>query len=67
MFEGFALGQGEVVVSHLQFVDDTICDNSQQQIKMLCCVFRCFEVVSSLRLNSGKSSLTAIGDVSNLD
>lgn len=30
MFEGFSLGQGEVVMSHLQFADDTIifCDNS---------------------------------------
>lgn len=32
MIEGFALGHGNVVVTHLQFVDDAIlfCDNFQQ-------------------------------------
>lgn len=65
----FGVGWGEVMVSHLQFADDTIifCDNSQRQIKLLKCVFQCFEVVSGLRLNSRKSSLIAIGEVSNLD
>lgn len=69
MFKGFCLGQGEVMVSHLQFVDDTIIfyDNSQRQIRLLRCVVRCFEVVSGLRLNLGKSSLIAIGEVPNLD
>lgn len=69
MFKGFLIGNGEVKVSHLQFVDDTIifCDNSQRQFRMLRCMMRCFEVVSGLRLNLGKSVLIAVGEVPKLD
>lgn len=69
MFEGFSLGNGGPMVSHLQFVDDTIifCDNSLWQIRLLKCVLRCFEVVSGLRLNLGKCILFPIGEVPNLD
>lgn len=36
IIESFSLGQGEIVVSHLQFADDTIfCDNSQRKIRLL--------------------------------
>lgn len=68
MIEGFVLGQGEVVVSHMLFADDTIifCDNSQWQIRMFRCVLRCFEVVSGFRLNLAKSSIIAVGEVPNL-
>lgn len=34
---------------------------------MLRCVLKCFEVVSGLHLNLGKSSLITVGDVTNLD
>lgn len=34
---------------------------------MLRCVLHCFEVVLGLRLNLGKSTLFAIGEVPNLD
>lgn len=71
MYKGFSIGQGngEVVVSHLQFADDTIifCDNSQCHMRMLKCVLRCFEVVSGFHLNLAKSLLIAIGEVPNLD
>lgn len=69
MYEGFSLGNGDIMVSYLQFADNTIifCDNSQRQIRLLRCVIRCFETVSSLKLNLAKSSLIAIGEVPNLD
>lgn len=56
-------------MSHLQFADDTIIfyDTSQQYIRMLQCVLKCFEAVSGLRLNLAKSSLIAVGGVPNLD
>lgn len=56
-------------VSHLQFANDTLifCDNSQRQIRLLRCVFGCFEAVSGFRINLNKSSLIAVGDVPNLD
>lgn len=69
MFEGFSLRWGELIISYLQFADDTMifCDNSQCQIGLLKCVFRCFEVVSGFHLNMGKSSLIAVGEMPNLD
>lgn len=69
MFEGFFPGHGDLLVSHLQFADNTIifCDNSQSQIRMLRCVLRCFEVVSNLHLNLTKSSLIAVGEIPNLE
>lgn len=65
MFKGFLVRRGELVVSQLQFVDDTII--SQHQIRLLRCMFRCFEAVFGLCLNLAKSSLIAIGEVPNLD
>lgn len=69
MFEGFSPGGEDIMVSHLQFADETItfCDNSQCQIRLLKCIQRCFEAVSGLKLNLAKSSLIAIGYVLNLD
>lgn len=57
------------MVSYLQFADDIIifCDNSQRQIRMLRCLLRCFDVVSGLCLNLGKSCLIGIEEVPNLD
>lgn len=43
------------------------CDNSQRQVRLLRCVFHCFEAVSGLRLNLGKTCLITIGEVPNLD
>lgn len=43
------------------------CDNFQRHIRMFRCILCCFEVVSSLRLNLGKSTLIVIGEVPNLD
>lgn len=62
MYEGFSLRNGGLVLSHLQFSNDTIifCNNSQQQIWMLRCVLRCYEAVLGLWLNLGKSTLIAI-------
>lgn len=58
-----------VVVSHLQFANDTIifCDNFQRQIMMLQFVLKCFEVVLGLHLNLAKSTLIVVRVVPNLD
>jgi hypothetical protein len=34
-----------------------------EQIRNLCCIFVCFEVVSGLRINLGKSEIVPIGEV----
>lgn len=68
IFEGFSPGSGDIMVSHLQFVDTIIfCDNSQHHIRLLRCVLRCFEAMLGLKLNLAKSSLIANWEVLNLD
>lgn len=50
LMEGFKVGQNGVVISHLQFANDTfvLCKDLEMQQKYLRCVFRCFEAVSGL-------------------
>lgn len=67
LLEGFSIGQG-VLVSHLQFVDDTFifCINSSNQLRLLKCVIKCFKVVSGLKVNMCNSRIFEIDQVSNL-
>lgn len=69
MLQGFQIRLGEVSVSHLQFANDTLimCTNSQRKNKHLRCILRCFEAVTGLKVNFGRSALIAIGDVPNID
>ena len=58
---GKAMGNG-LSISHLLFVDDTIvfCDAAPDQILHLRMVLACFEAVTSLGVNMGKSELVPI-------
>lgn len=69
MLEAFQVGLGNMAVSHLQFADDTLflCANSQRQIRYLHCILRCFEAMTGLKVNFGKSALIAVSDVPNID
>lgn len=69
MLEGFEVGRNDMVVSHLQFVDETIimCKDSAQQIKYLGCVIRYFDAVSGLKVNLFKSRMYGVGQVENLE
>jgi hypothetical protein len=55
----------ELKVSHLLFADDTLifCGAERDQLVHLKCVLLCFEVVSGLRINLGKSEIATIGTV----
>lgn len=55
--EGFSMGAGRVMISHLQFADDTMifCDAESRQVAYPCCVLTCFEAVSGLKINLVKS------------
>jgi hypothetical protein len=55
-------------ISHLLFADDTIvfCDAERDQILHLRTVLACFEAVTGLGVNMGKSELVPVGEVSNV-
>jgi hypothetical protein len=56
-------------ISHLLFADDTIvfCDADRDQLLHLCMVLACFEAVTGLGVNMGKSELVLVGEVRNVD
>lgn len=63
--EGFEVRPNGLRVSYLRFADDTLIMSraSKEQLKYLKCVVRCFEVVSSMKVNLLKSRLLGVGQV----
>lgn len=61
-FKGVRVGEEEVLVSHLQYADDTIFfgDWGGGNVRNLICILKCFEKVSGLRANMTKSRLYGI-------
>jgi hypothetical protein len=61
-FHGFRVGNNGVVVSHLQYADDTICvgEASINNLWALKAILRGFEMASGLKVNYWKSSLMGI-------
>ncbi|GKV33735.1 hypothetical protein SLEP1_g42199 [Rubroshorea leprosula] len=56
------VGLGELEISHLQFVDDTIifCEASSSNVQVVKGIFRSFELLSGLKVNFFKSSLSGL-------
>lgn len=69
LLEGFQVRDNGVMVTHLQFADDTliICKDSATQIRYLQCLIRCFEAVYGFKVNLSKSSMFGVGAVENID
>jgi hypothetical protein len=65
-FRGFEVGRNGVKVSHLQFVDDTLClgEASLENLWSLKAILRAFELVSGLKVNFSKSCVMGV-NVSN--
>ncbi|GKV32816.1 hypothetical protein SLEP1_g41389 [Rubroshorea leprosula] len=63
LYKGVRIGNIGVMVSHLQFADDTIFfgEASKENIQVIKCVLRTFELASGLKINYGKSQLMGIG------
>lgn len=65
---GFSVGEakiGSLNISHLLFVDDTLlfCEASQDHIHALRAILQCFDVISRLKVNLGKSYVVPMGQV----
>jgi hypothetical protein len=62
LFSGFQVGREGVVVSHLQYVDDTlyIGEASWENLWAVKAILRGFEMVSGLKVNFWKSNLMGI-------
>jgi hypothetical protein len=56
-------------ISHLLFADDTIvfCDADRDQLLHIRMVLACFEAVTGLGVNMGKSELVPVGELRNVD
>jgi len=62
LFEGFRFGDSELVVSHLQYFDDTLCIGKAtvQNLWTMKAILRGFEMASGLKINFSKSSLIGV-------
>ncbi|GKA60292.1 reverse transcriptase domain, reverse transcriptase zinc-binding domain protein, partial [Tanacetum coccineum] len=63
IFRGVKVGRNNVMVSHLQYADDTTLfgEWNKENAKSLMCILKCLEEVSGLRVNYNKSKLYRIG------
>ncbi|GKD63991.1 kinase-like domain, beta-lactamase/transpeptidase-like protein [Tanacetum coccineum] len=63
IFNGVDVGREKIVVSHLQYADDTIFFgewNKQNTINLMC-IMKGFEKVSGLKVNLNKSRVYGVG------
>ena len=63
LYRGFSVGSNNVVISILQYADDTIFfrEASMRNVKAIKAILRAFELVSGLKINFVKSSFGAFG------
>ncbi|GKU91337.1 hypothetical protein SLEP1_g5224 [Rubroshorea leprosula] len=62
LFKGVAVGKGSLMITHLQFADDTILfeEATEENMKALKGIMRTFELVSGLKINYNKSQLIGV-------
>ncbi|GKV34367.1 hypothetical protein SLEP1_g42744 [Rubroshorea leprosula] len=62
LYKGVLIGDGEVMVTHLQFADDTIFfgEALEDNIGVIKCIMRTFELASGLKINYGKSQIVGV-------
>jgi len=62
LFKGFEVKRGGLVISHLQYADDTLCigEPTIENLWLLKAVLRGFEMASRLKVNFHKSSLIGV-------
>ncbi|GKV00730.1 hypothetical protein SLEP1_g13370 [Rubroshorea leprosula] len=62
LYKGVKIGNGSVMVSHLQYADDIIFSGeaTEENILAIKCIMRTFELVSGLKIKYGKSQLMGV-------
>jgi hypothetical protein len=62
LFKGFGVGSNNLIVSHLQYADDTLClgEASMDNLWTLKAILRGFELASGLKVNFSKSCLMGV-------
>jgi hypothetical protein len=62
LFRGFSVGSNPMVISHLQYADDTLCigEASVENLWALKAILRGFELASGLKVNFWKSGLMGL-------
>ena len=63
------LNNSGVSISQLLFADDTVlfCNAFREQLFYIRMALRCFQAITGLKVNMGKSEIVPIGEVSNLN
>ncbi|GKU93948.1 hypothetical protein SLEP1_g7497 [Rubroshorea leprosula] len=63
LYKGVKVGNGDTMITHLQFADDTIFfeEASDENIKVVKGIMRIFELASGLKINFAKSQLMGMG------
>ncbi|XP_028094579.1 uncharacterized protein LOC114294649 [Camellia sinensis] len=61
--KGIKVGVNEVMISHLQFADDSLlfCETDLDQLVHIKRVLRCFEILSGMKINFHKSVVYGVG------
>jgi hypothetical protein len=62
LFKGFGVGPENLIVSHLQYADDTLCigEATMENLWTLKAILRGFELASGLKVNFSKSCLMGV-------
>ncbi|MCH84503.1 LINE-1 reverse transcriptase like, partial [Trifolium medium] len=62
LFKGFSVGSNPLVISHLQYADDTLCigEATVENLWSLKAILRGFEMASGLKVNFWKSALIGV-------
>ena len=63
LIKGSKIGSNDVALTPLQFVDDSIlfCESNMMVVSNLNRILRCFEVLSSLKINYHKTVVCGVG------